>query len=119
MLWPVKGLFQGIIMQLCDAHRAPEQVDDEFGLTGSHTDVWGFGTSMLHLATGHLPYEGLSPMQMASAMSKRRMPEILNSLPDWLQQALKQCLNFNSAARPSVSRLLEVDAARSYPQAPF
>lgn len=84
-------------------------MDKEFGLRGSHTDVWGFGTSMLHLATGHLPYEGLSAMQMVSAMSKRRMPEMPNSLPDWLQQALKQCLSFDSAARPSVSRLLEVD----------
>ncbi len=84
-------------------------MDKEFGLRGSHTDVWGFGTSMLHLATGHLPYEGLSAMQMVSAMSKRRMPEIPNSLPAWLQQALKQCLSFDSAARPSVSRLLEVD----------
>jgi len=65
---------------LC-ACRAPEQVDAEFGLRGTHTDVWGFATTVLHLATGHLPYQGLADVQIVSAMLKRRLPELPSSLP--------------------------------------
>ncbi len=92
---------------LC-ACRAPEQVDKEFGLRGSHTDVWGFATTVLHLATGHLPYQGLTHLQIMFAMSKGRAPEVPSSLPEWLQQALTSCLSFDTAARPSVSQLHQV-----------
>ena len=90
------------------ACRAPEQVDAEFGLRGTHTDVWGFATCMLHLATGQLPYQGLTQMQMVSAMFKKRAPDVPTSLPDWLQQALRQALTFDTAARPSVALLHKV-----------
>ena len=90
------------------ACRAPEQVDADCGLRGTHTDVWGFATCILHLATGQLPYQGLTQMQMVSAMLKGRTPEVPNSLPDWLQQALRQALTFDTAARPSVALLHKV-----------
>ena len=32
------------------ARRAPEQADAEFGMRGPHTDMWGFGACVLHLA---------------------------------------------------------------------
>ena len=88
--------------------RAPEQVDAEFGLSGTHTDVWGFATCILHLATGQLPYQGLSQAQMVSAMLDRSPPEVPTSLPVWLQQALRQALTFDTAARPSVALLHQV-----------
>ena len=91
------------------ACRAPEQVDtDEFSLRGTHTDVWGFATCILHLATGQLPYQGLTLMQEVSAMHKKRAPEVPTSLPVWLQQALRQALTFDTAARPSVALLHQV-----------
>ena len=65
--------------------RAPEQVDADFGLRGTHTDVWGFATCTLHLATGQLPYLGLSEIQIVSAMLKRRLPSMPASLPTWLR----------------------------------
>ena len=88
--------------------RAPEQTDTEFGPRGSHSDVWGFATTVLHLATGQLPYHGLSQYQMLTAMIKRRPPTVADTLPAWLQLLLKQCLEFDSANRPSVLELLEV-----------
>ena len=95
------------------AYRAPEQVDAEFGLRGTHTDVWGFATCILHLATGQLPYQGLTHTQMVSAMLKQRAPEVPTSLPDWLQQALRQALTFDTAARPSVALLHKVCTPRT------
>ena len=90
------------------ARRAPEQADAEFGMRGPHTDMWGFGACVLHLATGQQPYPGLTQLQLVSAMLKRKPPEVPNSLPSWLRQALQQCLSFEPAARPSASRLQQV-----------
>ena len=93
------------LLQLC---RAPEQADAEFGSRGRHTDAWGIAACILHLATGQQPYLGLSMFQMVSAMLKSRPPDVPNSLPEWLQQVLKQCFSFDAAKRPSVSQLLKV-----------
>ena len=93
---------------LLGTHRAPEQADAEFGPRGSHTDMWGFGTTLLHLATGQLPYQGLTPFQIMRAMDKKRSPDVPDTLPGWLQQLLKQCLTFDVAARPSAAQLLQV-----------
>ena len=89
-------------------HRAPEQTDADFGSRGTHTDVWGFGTTVLHLASGQLPYHGLSAHQMLTAMIKQKPPAVPDSLPDWLQQLIKQCLTFDIHARPTVAQLLQV-----------
>ncbi|KAL3147471.1 hypothetical protein ABBQ38_014529 [Trebouxia sp. C0009 RCD-2024] len=89
---------------------APEQTDAEFGQfgsRGSHTDVWGFATTVLHLATGQLPYNGLTPMQIMGAMSRRRAPAVPETLQAWLQQVLQQCLSFDVSARPPVLQLLQ------------
>ncbi len=91
-----------------NACRAPEQADAEFGVRGPHTDMWGFAACVLHLATGQQPYHALTHLQLVSAMLKRKLPEVPNGLPSWLQQALQQCLSFDPAARPSASRLQQV-----------
>ena len=88
--------------------RSPEQVDADFGSRGPHSDVWGFAVCILHMATGQLPYAELGQIQMVSAMLKRRPPDVPASLPPWLQQTLKQCLSFDTAARPSVAALYQV-----------
>ena len=89
--------------------RAPEQADADFGVRGPHSDVWGYGATLLHLASGQLPYADLSQMQMLSAMYKRRPPDVPASLPAWLQQMLQQCFSFDTAARPSVADLHKVN----------
>ena len=89
-------------------HRAPEQTDAEFGPRGTHTDVWGFASTVIHLATGQLPYSGLTPLQILGAMLRRRPPAVATTLPAWLQQTLQQCLSFDAAARPSLLQLLQV-----------
>ena len=95
------------------ASRAPEQADAEHGLRGTHTDVWGFATCVLHLATGQLPYKGLTRNQTFMALLKSCAPEVPSSLPAWLQQALKQCLSFDAAAHPTVAHLRQVGAKTS------
>ena len=92
------------------ASRAPEQADADCGLRGTHTDVWGFATCVLHLATGQLPYKGLSRNQTFMAILKSRAPDVPSSLPAWLQHTLRQCLSFDAAARPTVAHLRQVGA---------
>ena len=95
---------------LPDVCRAPEQVDADFGLRGTHSDVWGFATCVLHLATGQLPYEGRTHTQMVSAMLKRQAPVVPAGVPKWMQNLLRQCLSFDTATRPSVATLHQVPA---------
>ena len=64
---------------------------------------------MLHLATGQLPYNGLTLHQILTAMIKSRPPAVPETLPVWLQRLLKQCLSFDVAARPGVQQLLQVN----------
>ena len=63
---------------------------------------------MLHLATGQLPYNGLTTYQIMTTMGKRRPPAVPETLPAGLQQLLKQCLTFDVAARPTATQLLQV-----------
>ena len=93
------------------AHRAPERMDGGFGPRGSHTDVWGFATIVLHLATGEQPYNGLSIMQILCAMMKYQSPAVPSTLPEWLQHVLLQCFSFDVAARPSAAQVLQVSSA--------
>ena len=89
--------------------RASEQTGEDFGSRGSYTDVWGFATTLLHLATGQLPYNGLTPYQILTAMIKSRPPAVPETLPVWLQRLPKQCMSFDVAARPAVPHLLQVN----------
>ena len=62
------------------------------------------------MATGIVPYDGLTLTQMVSSMMKRRPPAVPDNLPGWLQQLLRQCFSFDSAARPTIEQLLQVSA---------
>ena len=97
------------------AHRAPEQTDPELGARGPHTDVWGFGTTLLHLATGQQPYKHLTLVQMVTAMTKARPPAVPDTLPAWLQHILQQCFSFDVTKRPSVQQLLQVKPLSVWP----
>ena len=92
----------------CCACRAPEQADADFGPRGAHTDVWGFAACVLRMANGEEPYKGLTLLQMVSAFFKKRPPCVPSTVPAWLQQLLTQCFNFDAAARPSITDLLQV-----------
>ena len=92
-------------------HRAPEQADPDFRSRGSHTDVWGFATTILHLATRQLPYQGLTWPQTLTALTiKRRPPTVPATLPEWMRHLLDSCLSFDVAARPSAAQLLQVSS---------
>ncbi|KAL0051056.1 hypothetical protein WJX82_001199 [Trebouxia sp. C0006] len=95
------------ILEVVLALHTTWQTGEGFGPRGSYTDVWGFATTILHMATGQVPYSGLTLHQMLTAMIRQRPPVVPDSLPGWLQQVLSQCLSFNTAARPSVQQLLQ------------
>ena len=59
------------------------------------------------MATGQLTYHGLTQHQMLTAMIKRRPPTVSDTRPAWLQQLLRQCLQFDGTKRPLVTSLLE------------
>ena len=79
-------------------------MDAAFGSQDFPSGVWAFGSCMLHMVTGQLSFEGPSHMQLMSAMFKR-LPDVPSSLPTWLQQTLKQCLHFDTKARPTIDSL--------------
>ena len=95
----------------CQVCRAPEQVDPDFGAMSISTDVWGFAACIMHIFSGQQPYPGLSQLQIVSAILKRRTPAIPSAFPEWLQQLLRQCFSFDTAARPSVMQLHQVNLA--------
>ena len=99
---------------LSNWRRAPEQADPNLGPRGSHTKVWIFATLVLHLATGQVPYDSLTPMQITAALMRRQPPAAGNKLPEWLQCTLGQCLSFDAATRPSVMQLLQVSKSNSH-----
>lgn len=80
----------------------------KFGSPGIHTDVWGFATTILHMATGQLPYRVHTPHQTLMAMIRQRPPSVPETLSWWLQQLLRQCLTFDADARPTVAQLPQV-----------
>ena len=98
----------GCLILCMQLHRAPEQTDDEFGARGPHTDVWGFATTILQLATGQQPYKDLTLLPMVTAMSKDRAPAVPDTLPVWLQHILKSCFSGEVVKRPTVLQLLQV-----------
>ena len=76
--------------------------------------MWSFAATILYLATGGYPYAGFSEGQMLAARIFRKPPTVPDSVPDWLMQVLKQCLRFDTAQRPPVSQLLQVDLKPEY-----
>ena len=47
-------------------------------------------------------------VQTASAMMRRKPPQAPDTLPEWLQQVLRQCFNFDALRRPTAAQLHEV-----------
>ena len=48
------------------------------------------------------------PVQMLTAMLRQRAPDVPDSLPAWLAELLRLCLNFDANARPTVNNLHQV-----------
>lgn len=82
------------------AYMAPEQV--EGGKIGPPADIYALGIVMYEMATGHVPYEGQTPLQVAvrRLREKPRPPRELDSSvdPKW-ENAILRCLEIDPADR--------------------
>ncbi len=82
------------------AYMAPEQV--EGGKIGPPADIYAFGIVMYEMATGQLPYDGLTPLQVAvrRLKEKPRAPRELNAKVDARWEAvILRCLETDPADR--------------------
>jgi len=89
---------------------APEQIEDPRNVD-ARTDVWGLGTVLFELITGHSPFSGADLPELfahilhgqPSPMSSPDAP-----IPSELERIVKKCLEKSPAARyPSAAALLE------------
>lgn len=70
--------------------------------TTDRTDVWAFAASMLHAASGRLPYETGNVFQIVAAHRDRRVPDVAGAaLPYVLKELLSRCLTFDAPRRPT------------------
>lgn len=98
---------------------APEQLSDLFGPIGIHTDVYGLGGLIYSLVTGCAPMTGRDvPEILANVLSSRSPPrasELLEGVPQPLDELLARCLRKEPGERPQSvtevgSALLEINS---------
>ncbi|MDF1663154.1 MAG: bifunctional serine/threonine-protein kinase/formylglycine-generating enzyme family protein, partial [Planctomycetota bacterium] len=96
------------------AFMAPEQMrlKTNFGDVGTHSDVWGFGGTLFYALTGKAPFEGMAktPIELVFCLMNRQVPRVRTlrpEIPAWLDKLLTQCLNKNSAARPTMTEIVQ------------
>jgi len=92
------------------AYMAPEQVEGR--LADARSDVYAFGVVLYEVLTGHLPFEGGSPLSVA-ARRLRKPPTPIDSFRPELSErtrgVVRRCLERDPAAR--FQSALEVAAA--------
>lgn len=95
------------------AFMAPEQMrlKKNFGGVGTHSDVWGFAGTLFYALTGKAPFEGMAktPIELVFCLMNRPVPRVTTLRPDvpiWLDRLLVQCLDKNTAARPSMTEVV-------------
>ncbi|WP_328940634.1 serine/threonine protein kinase [Streptomyces sp. NBC_00250] len=81
---------------------APEHIR---GAAEPASDVFALGALMVFAATGHAPFEGPSAGDVLAQTLYQ--PPNLHGLPDELTDVVGRCLSKESAARPTLSQILE------------
>ncbi|MDF1661180.1 MAG: protein kinase [Planctomycetota bacterium] len=106
------------------AYMPPEQLDmkGEFGKVSEKSDVWGFGATLFYALTGEAPIKGATPMNIYKALmtQKVRAPSsITTSIPLWLDDLCKACLQKESERRPTMAQILQaLESGKSAPLFP-
>ncbi|MBB4918703.1 serine/threonine-protein kinase [Streptosporangium saharense] len=82
---------------------APEVI--EGGQSGPAADLFSFGTTLAHAATGRHPY-GTGPASAVGYRVVHHEPD-LEGVPGWLEPVLRECMRRDPAARPTAAQVLE------------
>ncbi|XP_028202039.1 serine/threonine/tyrosine-protein kinase HT1-like [Glycine soja] len=97
----------------CDSLRgtyrwmAPEMIKGK--RYGRKVDVYSFGLILWELVSGTVPFEGLSPIQVAVAVADRNSRPIIPShCPHVLSGLIKQCWELKPEKRPEFCQIVRV-----------
>ncbi|WP_308408004.1 serine/threonine-protein kinase [Streptomyces mayonensis] len=86
---------------------APEQARGE--PTTAASDVFSFGATLFHLATGRSPYRGMDEGTVLEQLVRAASGDLcLDGLPTDLDPLIRPCLTVDPAERPSPQDLLQV-----------
>ena len=84
---------------------APENFEFEDVATKAG-DVYSLGCILFEMATGHIPWEGKSVMQIAGALAAQRRPELPEGIDMNLRNIITRCWAHDPANRPTVSNII-------------
>jgi len=71
-------------------------------------DIWSFGITAIHLATGQIPYDNLgTPAQITTAIREQPRPTLKGNFSSVFLDAINICLEKDPNKRPSVDDLLK------------
>ncbi|CAE6127680.1 unnamed protein product [Arabidopsis arenosa] len=81
----------------------PKGNDDGYG---SPADIWSLGCTVLEMCTGHIPYSGLTPVEVQIRIERGTLPDIPDNLSLDAQDFIVTCLKVNPEERPTAAELL-------------
>lgn len=86
---------------------SPEQLDPQAD-AGPSTDVWGFGATLFYCLTGQLPFEESDNMLITLFTEEpRRVRELRDTIPPWVDELVSDCLNKEADQRPTMQDVVE------------
>ena len=90
------------------AYSAPELLKEGAQYKVS-TDIWSVGITAYEIATGKIPYEGLTPADMIMQISQGSIPELKqgNGISSKYTDFIKMCLQKNPDKRATARELLK------------
>ncbi|KAK2945763.1 putative E3 ubiquitin-protein ligase SMURF1 [Blattamonas nauphoetae] len=94
-------------------YRAPETLEDEPKYDG-RVDVWSIGVMMYELASGQFPFPKKSAMVVYSAIGRRKINPVPDSVPPTLRDIIGKMLTFDANERPNAETLLKEPCFSKY-----
>ncbi|GIF21482.1 serine/threonine protein kinase [Actinoplanes tereljensis] len=86
-------------------YMAPERLDSSVGLVTPAADIFAWGAVIAFAGTGHIPFQGDTPMATAAQILTR--PPDLYGLPASLTELVAQALDKDPRKRPTANELLQ------------
>lgn len=85
---------------------APEMITDK--RYSKKVDVYSFGIVLWELVTGKLPFENMTPVQVAYAVvNKNLRPPLPDDCPSALRNLMEQCWNSSPERRPNFYQIVQ------------
>lgn len=84
---------------------SPEQLDPQTD-AGPPSDVWGFGATLFFCLTAQLPFEESENMLVTLITEEpRRVRELRDSIPEWVDELVCDCLQKDADKRPTMKEV--------------